>query len=182
MDVRGLQGFCSDDENRPSLYAPFSMGRHTYATSAHIGIRVPRLKEVPEQKNAPNLEKLLEEAKGMKGTVIALPEFSCPECEKCGNCEKWGSEQTYLSATYPAHGPFNNPCPECEGSEQVRIYGKESQNPSVQVGNAFFNPWYLILIRDLPGLKFYPRDDEFSTAYFEFDGGDGLIGSCNGEV
>jgi hypothetical protein len=52
-----LNLFC--DPERRNLSVPFSLNGHTYASNGHIIVRVPRRPDIPENKEAPNAEKLL---------------------------------------------------------------------------------------------------------------------------
>lgn len=49
-----LRHFCC--YKKPSISTPFSIGGYTYATNAHIIIRVPRRTDIQDRADAPRLE------------------------------------------------------------------------------------------------------------------------------
>ena len=47
MNLKQLRKFCADESDpRPQIRKPFTQGNYTYATNAHIIIRVPKIRGV----------------------------------------------------------------------------------------------------------------------------------------
>lgn len=107
MNLFELQKFCSGDEDKKNIATPFSVREFSYATCGKIIVRVPRLENVPERDDAPQVE----------GPHIGDLFFQEPGCwydlpivnvakEVCGQCSGVGKVLT---------------CPECEGDGEVAL-------------------------------------------------------------
>ena len=101
-----LQKFCAHPGKlcAPSaIRAPFSRGEYSYATDGSIMLRVPRIADIPENKDAP---KRFESWFEIKGQETSLPDvevkwFPCKWCEEeedpptCRNC--YGNGKGFLA-------------------------------------------------------------------------------------
>jgi len=159
-----LEKFCSTDElgMLRGIARPWSRGEHTYATNGHIIIRVPRIVEIGENDNAPDANRLCWDKPS--GAPVEIPELPAPEINDCIWCT--GDDPEYL----------REDCEECNQTGQIR------QTIPVVVGKMIYSDEYLGLIKDLPGVKFYPVFHDFAVndrsvkpAYFSFDNGEGLL-------
>ncbi len=159
-----LQKFCS--ETRKSIARPWSRGEYSYATNGHVIIRVPAQPDVPENTFAPDAERpsIFGGFSCSGKESFPIPDLPTPKWAACDEC---------LGESRAAR----EQCEECGGTGKVR----DHQN--VEIGGMFFADVYLELIKDLPGLKFYPVKYEWITggihrpdpSPFTFDGGDGLL-------
>lgn len=159
-----LSQFCSKDESRPYICAPFSFGDFTYATNGHILVRVARRPECGEQ------DVLMEAS---LGKIIAchdgaefepLPAFIVPAEERteCTECDGSGKEHSDCKCC-------RHKCPECEGE------GTVAARRSIAIGGVSFNVAYLQQIQKLPTVAFHKRPIVDQPAPFIFDGGIGVI-------
>lgn len=58
MNARYLKKFCSHSRSRKEIAKPWSVGEFTVATDGKIIIRVKRLKSIPENPNAPSIDRI----------------------------------------------------------------------------------------------------------------------------
>lgn len=157
MNLSELQKFC--DPSRDTLALPFSGEQFTYATNGHIVIRISRLTEVEPSEFAPKVTKLFAEnprdgltAVELPADIPALEIGTCPDCGGAGKIVHLETEMV---------------CDECDGS------GHFERPERVAVGDSGFANKYLLWLKELPDVKFYPSG--IKPAPFTFDGGDGLL-------
>jgi hypothetical protein len=188
-----LQKFCSDDPTRENIAAPWSSGAHSYATSGHILIRVPRIDDIPERGSVPNAEELfvnMDRKSWFPMDAISLPEPSsttkeCPECKGLGAEERvcpecYGSGTVDFSNRY---SEYEVDCRSCDGEGKIhkcdhcgsdgKITTQDLQ--PTEIGGHHFQARYLRLLKSLPGCKVGPNETYLDVAAFTFDGGDGLL-------
>src|SRR5262245_47843313 len=114
-----LNQFCDPQRREPGtdISRPFSLNGYTYSTNGHICVRVPRRPDVPENKEAPNAEKLEWDFSRVKFGPLPEPE---PLSDKCGWCEGRGHLHR---------------CPDCR-CECTECNGSGKLVPTVRVGKA----------------------------------------------
>ncbi len=159
-----LKPFCSTDEFRPTLMQPWSRGAYTYATNGHILVRVARRDDVPENEEAPDVEKTVEKARLDEASFVRLPLIDLPPEEKseCQACEGRGTEHDCPDCTCD--------CEVCNGS------GEESSDLNSSVG-LFGIPFAMRnarLILSLPGVEISRPQGHLSPMPFRFEGGIGM--------
>lgn len=169
MEKIDLKPFCSENDIRYYLNAPFSEGEFSYASNGHILIRVPRRDDVPE----------VDEKSTMKGRVdkllaenpfvaaVPIPDIPPPVEADCYCCNGDGAHD------YKCGGAPPYDCGECDGTGKQMDEPGDSTYPFVDVGGTHFAPKYLRLIKSLPGYQFSPIEGKASP--FKFDGGEGLL-------
>lgn len=164
MKAEDLKRYCAaSGSTRVNIEAPWSTGGHTYATNGHLIVRIPRLADVPENPNAPDIGKLFPYANPTEWFALAdivLPKTKkadCPECNGDGNFR-------------------HEDCPDCEGHkcDNCEGAGKIHKMISHKIGLCLFDLKYLLLLKDLPNCKIGPGG-ELEPAPFQFGGGDGLL-------
>jgi hypothetical protein len=68
-----LPPFCARKSDcRYYLRRPWSRDGHTYATDGRIAVRVPRRDDIPENEEAPDLERILKTSFSPKGAAYSL--------------------------------------------------------------------------------------------------------------
>jgi len=140
---------------------PWSAGQYTYATNGHIMVRVPRLEDAPERKDAPKGlgKKTLDEAINVTPKkFFPIPSVS-PKYQECPDCGGTGMVKPYGKKIK---------CDECNGE------GKYPLHASIEIGGVNFSDVYLSWIAELPGAEIGPLGPE-DPARFRFTGGDGLL-------
>ena len=190
-----LQAFCSTDETRHCLCIPFSKGEYTYATDARILVQVPRLDDVPSERegyNFPNVN--METNKWVDGPWSELPEINylpeleackaclglgkfedCKKCEgdgvkTCGECgeEKHCNDCDGMGDTPSATG--ERVCKECDGT------GKCEATQQMDIGHRLFDVQLIHRVSQLPGvMAAITAGDACDPLSFKFDGGKGLV-------
>lgn len=141
-----LSHFCYTEDDRPTIQQSWSRGDFTYATNGHVAIRVPRLRDVPENDRAPDVEgRILSKLSFDDLRPIAIPRLP-----------------PLRFFAIESDTPLSPPLSALE-SECVRFAG------------ALFNLRYVHLLCWLPGLKMGPPADVFSPSPFGFDGGVGCL-------
>ena len=86
-----LKPFCSTEEYRSYLCQPFSLGDWTYASNGHIGIRVPRRADVPENDKAPaSIEDLFANAGKFAFHALDVSNLGEERKIKCTTCRGLG--------------------------------------------------------------------------------------------
>lgn len=189
-----LSKFCTVDPTRVNISIPWSKECFTYATDGSILIRVPRQDDVLEKDDAPIVDGMFDVPVPAKMFALAdmelLPleiiEKTCPECNGAGT-EEHECPECYGEGTLNfsnSHHDYDVDCATCEGEGKIHKCKKcnatgkitiQNMQP-VAVGNAHFQLRYLLLLKDLPNCKIGPaRAEQFMSAYFSFDGGDGLL-------
>ena len=192
MNLETLKQFCSRDTTRTGILEPWSVNGHSFATDGHILLRVPRLDQVVENKNAPKTDQLFADSLHT-GNFLSIPDLPeprdgpCPECKGSGKvpaeCQKCDGEGTTLcprcedgqlecdkcDGTGVLEEQSEIPCEDCDGS------GKRPVLQRVAVGNQTVDVKFLRLIKDLPNVRIANGQEEVGALTFVFDGGDGLI-------
>lgn len=137
MTPADLQKFCSDEDTRYYLRAPFSRGDFTYATDGYIGVRVPRIADVTNEEG-PDFEKLMSSTAPAVNTqpfpaVVVPPRGPkplrpCKDCDglgyikQCSHCQGQGETDCYACG-------HECGCEHCDGSgvlDVMVIDGKPS--------------------------------------------------------
>jgi hypothetical protein len=152
-----LNLFC-DPERRAQgsdLSVPFSLNGHTYASNGHIALRVPRRADIPDNKEAPNAERLPWDFSRIKFGPLPEPEL-LPD--QCWMCEGRGHKHRCPDC-----------CCECESCD-----GSGKLPPRVRIGKAVFFAPYIERIQALPGLEI-GKPKPAHPLPFRFKGGEGLL-------
>lgn len=138
MNITELKRFCSTDDSRISIQAPWTHDGYTWATNGHILVRVPEMVDVPENTFAPDCSKLL--AKQPQAvTWFLVPKCSMPAPLLCQWC----------SGTSKDKRNRRRKCNECKGSRTV-----ENDIANLMVSGTCFAKRYLALIQ---GWKIAPN-------------------------
>ena len=163
MNIEMLMPFCSKDESRPMLSAPFTIGKFTYATDGRVCVRVPDFPAPPMDIQGPQVAATLEWETAPRTIAVELPEeIPCDRTVDCTTCGGGGIHVCPCGDTHP--------CGDCEGD------GKMIQcDKGVEVGKMFLGESYLRKLAALPGLKLYDNGGVVDVVYFTFDGGEGLL-------
>jgi len=178
-----LKRFCSDRGEIHDMSEPYTIGAYTYASSNHIAVRVPVIREIMDNCEAPETDKLAwHHAKANQ--FGPLPDYSldqadpCQLClgtglvKACPECEGEGLvvlENDYH--TYTAESDFV--CPDCEGQKLDLDFVVPYHKIGLKARD-------LELIKTLPGVEIAPPviDVEnfiYEPVMFRFDGGEGLV-------
>lgn len=193
MDLETLKRFSSKDPTRTQILEPWSRGEYSFATDSRILIRVPRLDQIPENRDAPATDHLFAKFPHA-GNWLSIPGLPEPQDEPCPECEGSGKESARCQA---CKGEGTTLCPTCEDGdlkcrkchgtgfdeenrggtscEHCDGSGKRPIRQSITVGNEVVDARYLRLIRDLPNVRIANGRKEACALTFVFDGGDGLI-------
>jgi hypothetical protein len=177
------------------LNVPWSRGVYTYATNGHILVRAPRLEDVPEKEDAPEVDKMFSiplpdewfPLADMALPALEATEKTCPECNGAGTkeCECPECDGRGMVDFTNRHNDYEVDCKTCNGEGKIHKCDKcnatgkiavETLQP-IKVGASHFQLRYLLLLKDLPNGKIAPAAPSQSllAAYFAFDGGDGLL-------
>lgn len=161
-----LDKYCSADTHRVNISKPFSRGEWTYATDGHILVRIPRDQNVPEIKDAPEVERIVpSNIYLLTFRELHLPVLPPYEEKKqaCEDCDGRGSEHDCPDC--------NCQCENCDGS------GEEMVNPRlyVAIDGIPYDLKYLHWLRELPNITVADPATKESPCPFRFDGGEGLI-------
>jgi hypothetical protein len=157
-----LQPFVSQDESRPSIITPWTAGGWTYATDGRICVRLATSNPDDEDnalERRPNAATLFD----FESTTLEafpLPELKGVTRNTCEVCLGLGRKCCDLGHWH-----------ECDCDN-----GWDERWPIVDIGGARLSERYLWKIKDIPGLRLYPRKSPLTT-YFTFDGGNGLVSS-----
>jgi len=184
MTIEQLKQFCSTDKTRPGLNAPFSQGEWTLATNARVAVRVPRLPDVSENKEAPDVLKLFSECNfddpGRVWVDPPEPVFTVTQCV-------WCDGKKYLDEKEAPRDPSDKgaqPCDGCDGKGENRSGHVDITGP---LGTTTLASIYIELIRTLPNCKIGLFGDESTkdkkkgksshllAVCLRFNGGDGLL-------
>lgn len=186
-----LKPFCSQDNERIST--PWTADGYTYATDGVIAVRVPAIDGVPNNNEAPDMQRLLWD----HGTISDwrdLPEYDitaarpckqckgsgksrvCYECDGDGELELDSGHNLYDVECATCHGDGvlpaiddnGKPCARCDGT------GKDLVTP-VPWGEGAISMKMLQRIGNLPGAKMSQAGGGTQTFRFKFDGGEGLV-------
>ena len=110
IGLQTLQMFCNKDTSRKGMCVPFSVGDYTCALDGYVMLRVPRIVEVPENPDAPQIEWTPTHA--ICGTFFREPAEWVPvptgveDSAPCKACNGTGKSLQ---------------CPECEGKGEVEM-------------------------------------------------------------
>jgi hypothetical protein len=151
-----LNLFC--DRERRNLSVPFSLNGHTYASNGHIIVRVPRRPDIPENKEAPNAEKLLPwDFSRVKFGPLPEPKLLPDQCSWC------------------AGSGHKHKCPDC-CCECEHCKGIGKFPPRVRIGKAVYFGPYIEWIQALPSLEIgKPMRQHPHPLPFRFKDGEGLL-------
>jgi hypothetical protein len=158
--VANLDLFCDPDCDEPGLdlSRPFSLNGHTYACDRVIAVRVPRCPDIPENKEAPNVEERLPwDFSRIKFTPLPEPKLLPDEC---GWCEGRGHQHR---------------CPDCRCKCEHCAGSGKLQPPRVRIGKATYSARYIERIRVLPELEIGKPKAPLRPLPFRFKGGEGLL-------
>lgn len=192
-----LKPFCNP--KRKNMAQPFTQGDKTIATDGCGIVRVPRDPsvfdgDVPEAPSPEAVAHAFKKAAPFTH-LVPLPAFQvpsqvdckpckgqgkiieCPGCKGKGETECCECEQTRACPECKGHGEMPGDgasCLDCGGS------GKVPPEASVRLGRGLYvDLRYILLIKDLPGLKIGTSrngPEDFRPVPFTFDGGgEGLL-------
>ena len=163
MNIEMLMPFCSKDESRPMLSAPFTIGKFTYATDGRVCVRVPDFPDPPPDIQVTQGIAKLGWDTAPRAVAVELPKkIPCERTTECTSCDGTGTCKCECGDMHP--------CEDCGGD------GKMIQNDQgVEVGKMFLGESYLRKLAALPGLKLYDNGGVLDVVYFTFDGGEGLL-------
>src|SRR5271166_2898199 len=150
-----LAKFVSTDVERARMARPWSRGEFTYATNGHIMVRIPRLAEVPECSDAPDVEGIVMPLLADQTETAPLPAYELPKVDKneCRTCEGRGLEHDCPDCECE--------CDDCDGTGAVRAH------VSIGLCGAIYNADCIELLRTtLPGLRFSVRLPKEGPAKF----------------
>jgi len=160
-----LQDFCSTDDCRESIMTPFVRDGWKYATDGRIMVRIKT--DEPDDSGQPhkrpNAAKLFEGFDVSKLEAFNLPELKGVENQTCRYCSGNGVQTCSLG--------HDHDCDECDTT------GLTEKWPEQDIGKARFSERFLVKIKNLPGLRFYPTTAE-TPALFTFDNGEGILLAC----
>lgn len=177
MNREDLQKFCSTDSTRHHIQAPWSREEWTLATNGHIGIRIPRLEQIPENPNAPDLLKLFSDSYALEGRLAFTVPEPVSDIKVCHVCN--GALFIYQHRDELKPCGKNYPGAEaCDYCDQGTIE-KGKTLVKGPLGEVILNSSYVRLIRSLPNPQLLLFGDESDRRdkpiQFKFDGGDGLL-------
>ena len=156
-----LAKFVSTDVGRARMARQWSRGEFTYATNGHIMVRIPRLAEVPECSDAPDVEGIVMPLLADQTETAPLPAYELPKVDKneCRTCEGRGLEHDCPDCECK--------CDDCDGTG-----GGVRAQISIGMFGAIYKLDYIKLLwMTLPGLRFSVRPPKEGPAKFIFDGG-----------
>ena len=161
-----LTVFCSGPD-RPIFMTPWTRDGYTYATDGHVLVRVPHWDDIPNNDKAPDVAGRYAFKKPV-AEPVEIPALPPPELEPCPWCDDEEDGEECFGCTEARN---------CTGWKGGGIVRKRVE---VTVGGVLYADRYIELIKELPGLKFYPApysgaNRKANAAYFTFDGGDGLL-------
>lgn len=205
LTIDEIQKFCSINDIRTYLNKPIRQGGFIYATNGFIAVRVvdDGSFDIPESNiiyglinfNRVFAERAFAELKPLS----ALMTGSQPEKSPCKACCDGGKNESARECNECDgdgqfhHGSHTYECRECGGSGKKAnaasipivcsvCRGCGDGNFNFQVGNQKYNGRLLKLIEDLPNVKIECEVENFDTAKFVFDGGEGRLMPCRGWV
>jgi len=185
-----LQPFCHPDRRTSGISTPFSRMDHTYATDGKLIVRVPRLADVGERDNTPQVDNL-----GWNHAELAdwtdAPELDQATVKRCSVCK--GTGKTNICPECYGYGEvltetsmnwYEVTCKTCvaagkvAGGEDVCDYcagtGKDVDTP-VEWRSGHISALMLTRLSTLPGLQLSPYGEPTEVIRFKFDGGEGLV-------
>ena len=193
-----LQLFCGVDDYRPYLHTPFNVGEFTYATNAHLAVRVVKRAEFDVPQGAedkietalPAYFEGIDNAEYKKLPAIHLRKTDCDECCGTGFIQKYccpecdgdgevGLDNDYNSYTFDCKTcdgegtvsrQVKDKCPECDG-EKVVLSGKHN---AANLDGGRVNMILFSKFAALPNITYAYIVDKGLYA-FKFDGGEGIL-------
>lgn len=179
-----LQQFCSEDETRHQLRAPYIRFGDTYATDGRIAIRVfGAVPEVETHDDYPNAAAVINPipTTGLwfRPTLAdgVGEDFPCPDCNgdtsPCTAC-KGDGEVEWKFATYTRM----DMCPLCRGQgygcNTCDDTGTVHDETPIHMGLNWYKAFYIRRIMALPGAELC-GGEAMEPARIRFDGGDGGV-------
>lgn len=162
-----LKQFCSTDPGRPYLHEPCSRGDFTYATNGHIGVRVPRRDDVPENPKFPDLQRVMDlipAREFVAAPPVKLPRLEITE-EHCSLCDGRGTEHDCPDCECV--------CEDCNGEGVVTVSSDDGHYANIR--HATFMLKYVRQILALPGIALPTVIPDHGPMPFHFDGGMGVL-------
>lgn len=204
MSEIDLKKFCENDQCRPYLNNPFSIGDFTYASDGRIAVRTPRLEGVGEVDGAPDTiikvftENLtaFDQAKPVPKPpqVANLPCKACRRTGKVTPCETCGGEGYQecdlghdhdcedcdgngVIAVHPGDEKDGIECSECDGLGRFPDAPQGLRTGVIIDGKVIVGLGYLRKLADLPSVKWSIDHRTYPEAPipFWFDGGEGVL-------
>lgn len=176
MKLSDLQPFCSQDESRASLAAPFPVGDYFVATDGRIIVRVARgsVDDAAEWKPAEgarypkDIDAIFEGAIKNAQTLAPLPALPLPEadCPACHGRAEVIFQFRYNGDSYDTEAD----CPVCEGSGNANL-----RNVRVTLGVSECSLYYLRKIAALPSVGIGNGPDKMSMCMFRCNGVEGVL-------
>lgn len=156
-----LAPFCYKSNDRPYLLQPWTRGGFTWATNGHILVRVPAHADVPDNKYAPNCERIIAYHDGATFAAFPAVKWPDPPDDECSHCEGRGYKHNCPDCSCK--------CDECEGTGYAKLTG------SVTVRGVLYNTKYIRMIQALLNAEFAQKPAKEQPAPFRFDGGIGCV-------
>ncbi|MCP3177282.1 hypothetical protein MJO47_09245 [Desulfuromonas sp. KJ2020] len=193
MDMKILESFCSQDNEKHKLTQPFSIGEFTYATDGRVMIRVVKEESVESIENPVDVTKIpwdhseLDDWHPLPNYNLEdLPQEKCKECRghlrtsECPECS--GDGFVEFENTYNC---YSVDCQTCDGFGDVPDHegdicevcsgtGIHLRIP-IAWGASHITVLYLEKIKKLPNVKMSKFGDGLEPFRFIFDGGVGLV-------
>ena len=168
MNLEQLKTFCGIEKTRPKLLDPFSIGEFSFASDGRILVRVPKIESVAlaaDENFAKQVGRVFSQPHNPNTVAFPteIPAFDganvCQHCKGTGvcDCKKCGR-------TYGGGG-----CDACCGG----LFNEIPQG--VPFGNQIVSNFYLLKLKDLPGIQLFNGVDETSCMHFVFEGGEGKL-------
>jgi len=157
-----LRLFCANlFETYEPIRKPFSRAGYTWATDRSIAVRVPLREDVPENPDAPVVERIWTDAPP-NGRWHKVKPFNLPEARvECDACNGRGKSHDCPSCTCA--------CPNCAGVGIIR------EIQIIKAGPLGFQWKNIDRIFTLPGLEIQLPAEGAYFMHFRFKGGEGVV-------